>query len=201
VFRQRAQGWEHEGQRERLLQPERGRSVKVVVSAGSQTARVLRPDVREYKRPRHVAGEPAEQGHSVLGRTKPVSRVYRRHARPFGATEGLTGGGWRPRAPAGCCPGDVVLAGNGSMAAGGWFRQHVFRRRQLRARTESDTRSDSSSRAVRERVRRKRQHSGAGLPVAGFQRGPYRLLSVEGIRLVRNRHAQSEVWLSAHADD
>ena len=80
-------------------------------------------------------------------------------------------------------------------------RRHLLRRRQLRARAQSDARSDSRRRAVRERLRRERRHSRTGLSIAGLQRGAHRFVPVEGIDLVRHRHAQSEDWLPAHVDD
>ena len=58
-------------------------------------------------------------------------------------------------------------------AARGGLRRHVVRRRQLRARSEPDARSDPRRRAVRERLRRERRHSGPGLPIAGLQRRPH----------------------------
>ena len=81
------------------------------------------------------------------------------------------------------------------------LRRHVLWRGQLRARTQSDARSDSRRRAVRERLRGERQHSRAGLPIAGLQRRPYRFVPVEGIGLLRHRRAQPEGRVSAHADD
>ena len=48
------------------------------------------------------------------------------------------------------------------------FGATYFGYRELRAQPESHPRPDSGRRAVRERVRRQRQHSGAGLSVADF---------------------------------
>ena len=123
------------------------------------------------------------------------------HSRCAGARAGLAGSRRRPRPAAPCDAGDVVVAGHEPAAARSGLRRHVLRRRQLRARTEPDARSDSRRRTVRERLRGERQHSRAGLPIAGLQRGPHRLLPVEGIDLIRHGHAQPEGRLSAHADD
>ncbi len=81
------------------------------------------------------------------------------------------------------------------------IRRHVLRCGQLRAHPESHARSDSRGRAVRERLRGKRRHSRAGLPIAGLQRRPHGLVPVEGVGVVRHRRSQPEDRLSAHADD
>ena len=71
----------------------------------------------------------------------------------------------------------------------GRLQRHLLRRRQLRARPQSDTGSHSRGGTVRERMRRERQYSRAGLSIAGLQRGAHRFLSVEGIDRLRHRHA------------
>ena len=47
--------------------------------------RVLGPDLRERQRPRHVAGDAAQQGQRLLGRAGAVPDLHGRHARPRGA--------------------------------------------------------------------------------------------------------------------
>ena len=79
------------------------------------------------------------------------------------------------------------------------LRRHLFRLRELRAHSESDTRPDSRRRTVCERVHSQRQHPGIGLSLAGLQHGVQRLLSVERVGVLHHRVAQSEGWLSAHA--
>ena len=83
----------------------------------------------------------------------------------------------------------------------GELRRHVLRRRELRARAESDARSRPRRRAVRDRLRGERRHSGARLPLAGFQRRTHRFVPVAGVAVPRDRDAQPAHRLSAYADD
>ncbi len=130
-----------------------------------------------------------------------VSNLHRCHGRLAGAGASVAGSGRRPRPAARCHAGHVVVATHESTVGRGRLRRHFLRRRQLRARAEPDARSHSRRRAVRERLRRERQHSRAGLSIAGLQRGPHRLVPVEGIDRLRHRHAQPEDRVSAHVDD
>ena len=82
VLRQRARRRQHDEEPERLLQPECRRSEQLAVCAGSRSAVVLRPDLRERQRPCHVAGDSAPQGQRLLGCAGLVPNVYRRHAQP-----------------------------------------------------------------------------------------------------------------------
>ena len=72
------------------------------------------------------------------------------------------------------------------------LRRDVIRRRQLRTVTESDTRSDSRRRAVRERLRGERQHSRAGRTDRRTSASPTRARICGRVDLLRHRHAQPE---------
>ena len=73
VFRQRAHRRQHEGEHQRLLQPERRRSGAVAVRAGPQPPGVLRSDVRERQRPRHLAGDAAQPSQRCSGTAEPCA--------------------------------------------------------------------------------------------------------------------------------
>ena len=178
-----------------------GEPTAVALRAGPQSARVFRSDIRERERPRHVAGDAAQHDQRILGRPVTLPAVHGCDAWTDGSGTSLAGSGRRSRAQAGCDPGDMVISDLEPAVPRGWLRRHVLRCGQLRARTESDARSDSRRRAVRERLRGERQHSRAGVSLAGLQRRAHRLVSVERLAVVRDRRTQREDRLSAHADD
>ena len=111
VFRQRAHRRQHEGQRQRLLQPERRRSRSPWLYAPDVSRqRVLRPHFRERQRPPHLAGDAAQQGERLLGCAVPVPDLHGRHGRPAGARARVAGSRRRPRPAARCDAGHMVLA-------------------------------------------------------------------------------------------
>ena len=63
----------------------------------------------------------------------------------MGSGTSLAGSGRRSRPQAGCDPGDMVVSDLEPAVPRGGLRRHVLRCGQLRARTESDARSDSAS--------------------------------------------------------
>ena len=166
---------------ERLLQPERRRSGAVAVCARLQPAGY---SDRTFE---NASGRVTWQ---VTPRNK-VSGFWDAQAlcrTCTGATPGLPEPARvSPEAvgvlgpAAACVASDVVVAGHEPAAPRSGLWRHVLRRRQLRARTEPHARSDSRRRTVRERLRGERQHSGTGLPIAGLQRRPHRLVPVEGV--------------------
>ena len=87
------------------------------------------------------------------------------------------------------------------LAPGRGFWRHCLWLRQLRAGSEPHARSDPRRGAVREGLRREREHSRAGLPIAGLQHCSHWLVPLEGLTRVRDRLAQPEDRISAHADD
>ena len=169
---------------------ERRRSGALALRAGLQPPRVLRPDVRERQRPAHVAGHAAQPCERLLGRAEPVPELHRGHARSRGAAADFARGRRRPRTAAPRVAGQVVVADHEPTVRRGRLRRDVVRRRQLRAVAQSDARSGSRGRTVRERLRGQRQHTGTGLSIAGFQRGLHRLVSVGRLAVLRHRRAQ-----------
>ena len=67
VLRDRAPGREHDGQHERLLQPQRRGPGEVVLCTRREPESVLGPPLRERQRACHVADDPAPQGQRLLG--------------------------------------------------------------------------------------------------------------------------------------
>ena len=202
VFRQRPHRRQHAGQHERLLQPECRRSAPMAVRARSQPASLLRPNVRKRERPPHVAGDAAQQGERLLGRAVGVPNLYRRNAGAVGAGTGVARGRRRARPAAGCDPGHLVVPAHESTASS----------KPVTAAPSSVSATSSANRirhAISIRVVEQcasgcageRQHSRAGVSIAGLQRGAHRLVPVEGIDVVRHRHAQPEGRVSAHVDD
>ena len=114
VFRQRARGRQHEGERERFLQSERGRLVAVALLARSQTPGILRSDIRECQRPPHLADQRATQGQRLLGCTAAMPRLHRGHARPCRAATNIARGRGRAGTAAACRAGGVVVPTDGS---------------------------------------------------------------------------------------
>ena len=99
-----------------------------------EPAGVLGSDVRERERPRHLAGDAAQQDQRLLGRAVAVPHLHGRHAGPVGAAARLAGSRRRPRPAARRDASDVVVTGHDPAARRGGLRRHVLRRRQLRAR-------------------------------------------------------------------
>ena len=201
VLRQRARRRQHDEEPERLLQPECRRSEQLVVCPGSRTAVLLRPDLRECQRPCHVAGDAAPQGQRLLGCAGLVPDVYGRHAHQRGTRTSVAGSRGRAWPATGRVAGDMVVAHHESPAPGRGFWRHCVWLRQRRAGSEPHARSDPRRGAVREGLRRERQHSRAGLPIAGLQHFSHGLVPLEGLTRVRDRLAQPEDGISAHADD
>ena len=81
VLRDRAPGREHDGQHERLLQPQRRGPGEVVLCTRHEPESVLGPPLRERQRACHVAGDPAQQGQRLLGRAVALSNLHGRDAR------------------------------------------------------------------------------------------------------------------------
>ena len=155
---------------------------EVAVCARPQPPRVLGPDVRERQRPPHLAGRRRATRSAASG-TRRRCAARARARRPA----------WRnPRA---CRPRPSACSAGRSMCR----RRHGRRPSRIGCSLEAGfggtyfgvgnferdpnpTRgSDSRRRAVRERVRGERQHSRAGLSIAGLQRRAHRLVPVEGI--------------------
>ena len=163
--------------------------------------RVLRPDLRECQWPCHMAGHTAPQGQRFLGRAgacaeraqapRPASQnLHECRRKPWACSAGR----WTSRRRHGRGPSRIDCSSTQVLAA-----------RPLASATSSGAephaRSDPCRGAVRERLRKEREHPRAGLPIAGFQHCSHGLVPVEGLGLVRHRHAQPEDRISAHADD
>ena len=92
VLHQRPHAGQHANHGESVLQRERRRPDQWLVRAGPEPARLLRSHVGEHQRPRHLAGDAAQQGRRILGRAvglpevrgndAPASRRRRRSCRP-----------------------------------------------------------------------------------------------------------------------
>ena len=134
VLRQRAHRGQHERQPERLLQSERRRSVQVAVCAGRCADRVLGPDLRECQRPRDVAGDAAQPGERLLGRSGHLPDLYRLHPRRARARAGVARSCRGPRPSPPPDASEVVVDSHEPCAARSELWRHVLWRRQLRAR-------------------------------------------------------------------
>ena len=201
VLRDGPHRWQHAGRHRHLLQRERRRCDQVAVHARLPATLLFGSHLRERERPPHLADDASKQAGDVLGRASDVPDLYWRDAGIGRAAADFprSGGGARPAVPR---HAGVIFSGPDEQpAAGSEFRRHLLRCREFRTRAESHARSHPRRRAVRQRLPRERQHSGTGLPVAGLQCRPCRLVPVAGLDLTGQRCPQSEDWLSAHADD
>ena len=111
---------------------------------------ILRPHVGEHQRTSHVAGDAAQQDRRLLGRAVGVPEVRGQYDRHHDAAGRLARGKWsRPDAAASSPASHVDLTGDQPTASRRRLWRHVLRLGQLRARPESDARSDQGHRTVR----------------------------------------------------
>ena len=82
VLRQRPHPGQHPRNRQRVLQPERGRPDQVALLAGHEPAGVLRPHLGERERAHHLAGDAAQQDRRLLGRAAHLPQVRGHDAGP-----------------------------------------------------------------------------------------------------------------------
>ena len=176
-------------QHERLLQPQRRRSVDVAVRARPDRAASIRTGHSRTRSGRaHVAGDAAQQDQRASGIAQALCRTC------TGATPGLA-------EPQRVSPEAVGVLGRPLSVAQATWSSPRTNRLLLEAGfggtyfgVGNFEREPNPTRdlirvvgAVRERMRRQRRHPRPGLPIAGLQRRVRRLVPVEGVALLRHR--------------